>query len=198
MARPRTPRQEARVIRNRKKRIKKLQVTALDKTLIELKSLVIRRHLKGPTSATTIRRQSGELIKSIQLGKAVAGRGRKGGAVAVFKFTSKYAKIHIGKRGRSTTIRPRRAKMLAIPTKFARARNGRPLGPPRDPRWGQTFVKNNTIFGIRAGTKRPRPLFQLRKSVVVPQRVDVKQDIVQPGQTIYRRKIEEGLRRILK
>lgn len=197
----RTPKQEARLIKKRKLRIRKLQVTALDATLRQLKRIVITQHLKGPKSATTIRRQSGDLIKSIVISKAKLEGGRFFGgkrAVAIFRFTSPYAGIHIGKRGKSTTIRPKRAKFLAIPTKFARARNGRPLGPPRDPRWGKTFVKNNTIFGTRAGTKSPRPLFELKKSVVVPQRVSIKADIVQPGQLIYRQKIAQGLARIFR
>jgi hypothetical protein len=197
----RTPKQEARLLKTRKKRILKLQVTALDATLKILKRKVINEHLKGPTGAKTIRRQSGELIKSIQLGKARLERGRfLGGsrAVAIFRFNSKYAGIHIGKRGTRTKIRPKRAQFLAIPTKFARARNGRPLGPPRDPRWGRTFVAHDIIWGTRAGTKSPRPLFVLRDSVIVPRRVDVKKDIVKPGQAIYKRKIEEGLARILR
>ena len=197
----RTPKQEARLIKSRKLRIRKLQVTALDATLRELKRIVITQHLKGPTGGSSVRRQSGELIKSIVVGKARLEGGRFFGgkrAVAIFRFTSKYAGIHIGKRGKSTTIRPKRAKFLAIPTKFARAKNGRPLGPPRDPRWGKTFVRNNTIFGTRAGTKSPRPLFALRKSVVVPQRVSIKTDIVKPGQAIYNQKIAAGLARIFR
>ena len=168
--------------------------------MILLKRKVIAEHLKGPTGLTSVRRQSGNLIKSIQLGKAHLERSRFRGnrAVAIFRFNSEYAGIHIGKRGTRTKIRPKRAQFLAIPTKFARSRTGRPLGPPRDPRWGRTFVAHDIIWGTRAGTKNPRPLFVLRDSVIVPRRVDVKKDIVKPGQEIYKRKIEEGLARILR
>ena len=197
----RTPRQEARVLKTRRKRIRKLQVTALGATLKILKRKVINEHLKGPTGVKSVRRQSGSLIKSILVSKARLERGRFFGgnrAVATFKFTSEYAGIHIGKRGKRTKIRPKRAQFLAIPTKFARSKNGRPLGPPRDPRWGRTFVAHDIIWGTRAGTKNPRPLFVLRDSVIVPQRVDVRKDIVKPGQRIYREKIEAGLARILR
>lgn len=184
----------------RLKKINRLKVSALNATLILLKRLVITKHLSGPTGSSSVRRQSGKLKKSITTTKAVLQRGRFGGgtkAVAIFRFNSEYAGIHIGKRGRRTKIRPVRAQFLAIPTKFARSSSGRPLGPPRDPRWGRTFVAHDIIWGTRAGTKKPRPLFVLRDSVIVPQRIDVKKDIVKPGRAIYRRKIEEGLQRIL-
>jgi hypothetical protein len=196
-----TPRQEVKILKSRLKRIDKLKLTALNATLVLLKRKVLKEHLSGPTGATTVRRQSGKLKKSITTSKAVLKRGRFGGAsraVAIFRFNSEYAGIHIGKRGKRTKIRPKRGQFLAIPTKFARAANGRPLGGPRDSRWGRTFVAHDIIWGTRSGTKSPRPLFVLRESVIVPQRIDIKKDIVKPGQAIYRRKIEEGLRKILK
>ena len=189
-------------MKRRLKQIDKLKVTALNKTLIELKRKVISEHLKGPTATKSVRRQSGNLIKSIHISKARLKRGFFGfgasRAVATFRFTSEYAGIHIGKRGKRTKIRPKRSQFLAIPTKFARSASGKPLGSPRDPRWGRTFVAHDIIWGTRAGTKRPRPLFVLRDSVIVPQRIDIKKDIVKPGQAIYKRKISEGLKRILK
>ena len=186
-------------MKSRLKRVDKLKLTALNATLILLKRKVISQHLSGPTGPTSVRRQSGTLKKSIQTTKATLKRGRFGGgsrAVAIFRFNTEYAGVHIGKRGKRTKIRPKRGQFLAIPTKFARAASGKPLGGPRDPRWGRTFVAHDIIWGTRAGTKRPRPLFVLRDSVIVPQRVDIKQDIVKPGQKIYRQKIEAGLRRI--
>lgn len=188
-------------MRSRLKQIDKLKVTALNKTLILLKRKVITEHLSGPTGSSTVRRQSGKLKKSIQISKATLQRGRFGGssrAVAIFRFNSEYAGIHIGKRGSRTKIRPKRAKFLAIPTKFARSSTGRPLGSPRDPRWGRTFVAHDIIWGTPKGRKNPRPLFVLRDSVIVPQRIDIKKDIVKPGQEIYKQKIREGLARILK
>jgi len=201
LARRLTPRQEAKLMRSRLKRIDTLKVAALNQTLVLLKRKVISQHLSGPTGSKSVRRQSGNLKKSITTSKAKLVRGRFGGssrAVAIFRFNSEYAGVHIGKRGKRTKIRPKRSQFLAIPTKFARASNGRPLGSPRDPRWGRTFVAHDIIWGTRAGTKKPRPLFVLRDSVIVPQRVDIKKDIVKPDQAIYRRKIEEGLRRIFK
>lgn len=201
MGKPRTPRQQAQRIRSQIKKIDKLKVSALNVTLKLLKQIVIKQHLSGPTGSKSVRRQSGKLKKSIVTTKAKLVRGRFFGgskAVAIFRFNSEYAGIHIGKRGRRTKIRPKTAQFLAIPTKFARASNGRPLGPPRDPRWGRTFVAHDIIWGTRAGTKHPRPLFVLRDSVIVPQRVDVKKDIVKPGQAIYKKKIEEGLARIFR
>lgn len=200
MGRQFTPEQYARTLRSQASRMLQLQVTALNRTLIALKQQVIRDNLSGPTGNSSVRKQSAKLSRSIITSKASLGRGRLGATVAVatFRFDSEYAGIHIGKKGASTTLRAKRSKFLAIPTKYARSATGRPLGSPRDPRWGRTFASNGIIWGAQAGSRNPRPLFVLRKSVVVPQRIDFIQNIVKPGQAIYKRLIEAGLKRIFK
>lgn len=203
--RPLTPKQYARVLRTRIKRIDKLKLTAMDKTVRELRKRVITRHLSGPTTAHSVRKQSGTLIKSIITTKATLSkgffRGIFGGsdsAVATFTFQDPKAHVHIGKRGRRTKIRPVRGTFLAIPTSFARNKSGVPQGGPLSGKWKNTFVAGDIIFGSKSRGRKVLPLFTLRDEVIVPQRVDIKLDIVRPGEVIYMRHIRAGLDRILK
>jgi hypothetical protein len=187
-------------MRKRQEKLKQLLVTALDKTLPQLKAQVQRKNLSGPTGSTSVRKQSGKLRKNISFTKAVPKKTLfgKDSAQAQFKFETKYAKVHIGKKGKKTTIRPKRSRFLAIPTRFARRSSGVPLGGPRDPRWGNTKVINKIIFGQTGKTARTfKPLFVLREKVVVPVRVDVKTQIVKVGEAIYKREIKARLGRAL-
>ena len=200
MARGVTPKQEARILRRRIDQINKLKVTALNKTLNQLKKMVITEHLSGPTTPSSVRKQSGTLSKSIVITKAALATGRFGRTVAsaTFTFTDPKAKVHIGKRGKRTKIRPVHGQFLAIPTSYARTKSGVPLGGPLNPRWGRTFVANDIIFGTKGRGKTALPLFTLRDEVVVPQRVDIKIDIVRPGEVIYKNHIEAGLDKVFK
>lgn len=192
-----TPLQMVRKLQARRKRLQQLMVTALNKTLPLLKQRLIKTNLSAKPTATShsIRRQSGKLQKSVTFSKATPA---KGFSVATFTISASYAKVHIGNKftGR-TVIRPR-GKFLAIPTRFARKKSGEPIAGPRDPRWGRTFVANDIIFGTLGKNKSVKPLFTLRTSVVVPQRVSVKRDIVKPAQQIYEQKIREGLPKALR
>jgi hypothetical protein len=181
--------------------LKKALVTALNRTLPQLKRSVQTKNLSGPTKKGSVRKQSGKLRGSITFTKARAKTTDLGSstAIAEFRFTSLYARTHIGKRGRKLTIRPKRARHLAIPTRFARKGTGEPIGSgPRDPRWGDTFVARDIIFGRTGKTARSiRPLFILKKKVVVPVRIDVGRNIVKVGQAIFNKEIRQQMERIL-
>ena len=203
LARGVTPRQEARILEKRLGRLKSLLVNAMDRTLVATKQRVITKHLssKRKKAARAIRKQSGSLQRSITTTKAT--RGANNTAVASFTISSKYAKVHIGKRGAVTRITGRSGN-LAIPTKFARLASGEPLGSgPRDPRYDIKFVAktrkgSKVMFGTRSGGKKILPLFTLVKSVVVPTRVDTQQDIVKPAQAMYKRLVREGIGKALR
>ena len=179
----------------------------MNQTLPAIKRVVQQRHLSGPTGDHSVRRQSGALKKSISFTRARLETSSAGGssAVATFSISAPHAKIHIGKRGNRTVITPRRTRFLAIPTRFARKKNGVPIAGPSDPRWGSTFVidskstpGNKIIMGRTGKTARSiRPLFTLARRVVVPQRIDIKRDIVQPAQQIFSSKLRQGLAKIL-
>ena len=203
MARGVTPRQEAKILERRMGRLKSLLVNAMDRTLVMTKQRVIERHLsaKRKKAARAVRKQSGNLQRSITTTKAT--RGANTTAVATFTISSKYAKVHIGKRGARTRITAR-GNNLAIPTKFARAASGEPLGiGPRDPRYNIKFTAitrkgSKVMFGTRGGSDKILPLFTLRKSVVVPVRVDINQDIVRPAQALYKRLVKAGIGKALR
>jgi hypothetical protein len=197
-----TPKQYAKVLQKRIRRVEQLVLTAMDQTVVLTKKQLITKHLNEKrTKPTAVRKQSGRLQKSIVTTKASRGRGLT--AVATFSITSKYAGVHIGKRGARTRITGRRGK-LAIPTKFARRASGEPSGVgPRDPRFNIKYVaksrKGNTImFGTASGSKNVVPLFTLVKSVVVPTRVDTQKDIVRPAEATYKRLVRQGLRKALR
>ena len=81
------------------------------------------------------------------------------------------------------TIRPKNTKFLAIPLAAAKTAAGVPRGRPLDGIWGPTFIAQGVIFGFSGGTKgtqsvKPIPLFALKRSVVVPRRVDPKKHLL--------------------
>jgi hypothetical protein len=184
-------------------RLKSLMVNAMDRTLTATKQRVITKHLsaKRKKAKRSVRKQSGKLQRSILTTKATQGKNFT--AVASFTISSQYAKVHIGKRGTVTRISSR-GPHLAIPTKFARLPSGEPLGAgPRDPRYDIKFTAitrkgSKVMFGTRSGSKKVVPLFTLRKSVVVPTRVDINKDIVQPAQAMYKRLVRQGIGRALR
>jgi len=104
-------------------------------------------------------------------------------------FGTIYARVHVGPRGQVTTIRPKRAKMLAIPLAAAMTAAGVSKGTPRRGPWGETFIRalknpggkgQAIIFGKQEITKGPRagklrakivPLFILMRSVEIKARI---------------------------
>ena len=140
------------------------------------------------TAPGSVAHISGKLIKSVRIIPPQVTITEVKGGIAIGDTTTPYAKVLIGSpRGKATTITPKNAKALAIPTKFARTAKGVPRGPAAidgvpNPIWGITFIANSMIFGYQRGTKRqyarPVPLFILKKSVVVKTKIDPKVDVI--------------------
>jgi len=134
----------------------------------------VSRHLAGGTGTDRLARRSGTLARSTRpLSVTLEGSKVTGG----IGFSARYAGVHIGPGGSSVTIRPKNRKFLAIPLPAAKTAAGVPRGKPQDGIWGPTFISKGVIFGFSGGTKqsessKPIPLFVLKRSVVVPRRVD--------------------------
>lgn len=134
----------------------------------------LSRHLAGGTASDRLARRTGTLARSTKpLPVTMQGSKVTGG----IGFSAKYAEVHIGPAGSSMTIRPKNKKFLAIPLPAAKTAAGVPRGGPLDGIWGPTFISKGVIFGFSGGTKasqsaKPIPLFVLKRSVVVPRRVD--------------------------
>jgi hypothetical protein len=135
----------------------------------------VSRHLTGGTGSDRVARRSGTLVRSTRPLKVRLEGSKVTGGLA---FGAEYAGVHIGPAGSQVTIRPKNRKFLAIPLPAAKTAAGVPRGGPLDGIWGPTFIAKGVIFGFRKGTKQeyknPIPLFVLKRSVVVPRRVDPK------------------------
>ncbi|MBM4286900.1 MAG: hypothetical protein FJ135_01910 [Deltaproteobacteria bacterium] len=134
----------------------------------------VSRHLAGGTAADRLARRSGTLARSTRPLKVRVEGSKVVGGLA---FGAEYAKVHIGPSGSTFTIRPRNKQFLAIPLPAARTAAGVPRGGPLDQIWGPTFISKGVIYGFSGGTRgsqndKPIPLFVLKRSVVVPRRVD--------------------------
>jgi hypothetical protein len=141
-----------------------------------------KRHMTGGTTDTRLRNRSGHLSKSTKSEPVTHAIGIIKGGVS---FGTIYAGVHIGPKGRVTTIRPKKAKMLTIPLPAAQTKAGVTRGSARSGRWGETFIakskKGNLILfgkkvmqrGARAGQTAGNivPLFLLKKQVKVKTRI---------------------------
>jgi hypothetical protein len=133
-------------------------------------------HLTGGTGTDRLARRTGTLARSTRP-KPVVLEGSK--VVGGLAFGAKYAKVHIGPAGSGFTITPKNRQFLAIPLSAAKTAAGVARGGPLAGIWGPTFIAKGVIFGYSGGTKRtqsatPIPLFALKRSVVIPRRVDPK------------------------
>lgn len=146
----------------------------------------VTRHMGGETGPDRLARRTGTLARSTRALPAKLEGSKVTGGLA---FGTKYAKVHIGPTGSTFTIRPKNRRFLAIPLQAAKTAAGVPRGRPLDGIWGPTFIAKGVIFGYSGGTKgtqsaKPIPLFVLKRSVVIPRRIDPKLhllDWVKPG-----------------
>jgi len=166
---------------------------AVDRTTRILRRQIIAKHFTSGPSPKSVKKQSGKLQKSIRFSKAKASG--KLGVTADFTIGTKYATTHVARKNRGKKRITAKRGMLAIPTDFARNASGVPIAPPRDPRWAPTSIVNNIIFGQLGGSRVP--LFVLKKSVVVPQRVSLFRDIIKPGEAILKQQILAETKKIL-
>lgn len=180
----------------RQKRVtQEILTTAINRTTRILRKRVVEKHFSNnPRSpgSRSVSSNSGKLQKSIRFSKA---QPVSGGSAANMTIGTKYATTHVAlNRRRKKRITAKRG-MLAIPTDFARTARGVPIAPPLDPRWAPTKIVKNVIFG-HVGSQVV-PLFVLKKSVVVPQRISVARDIVKPGEDILKEQIRRETDKIL-
>lgn len=151
---------------------------------------LILKQMRGPTSESSVSKRTAPWGDLVTVTPQVSGN-RIAGGISVGEV---YGPIHIGPRGTSQEIRPTKAQFLAIPLDAAKTGAGVARGKPRDALWGPTFIAkskagNLIIFGYSGGTKAsksdtPIPLFVLKKSVVIPRRIDPYEDLlkqVKPG-----------------
>lgn len=158
----------------------------VEKHSLRLQAQAVSRHLTGGTGPDRLARRTGTLARSTRPVKARVEGSKVTGGLA---FGTKYAKVHIGPSGSTFVIRPKNRQFLAIPLAAAKTAAGVPRGRPLDGIWGPTFIAKGIIFGYSGGTKRtqsatPIPLFALKRSVVIPRRVDPKVHLlewVKPG-----------------
>ena len=146
---------------------------------------LILKQMRGGTSDTSVAKRTGALGRSVVTVTPQVSGDRIAGGISVGEV---YGPIHIGPRGTSQEIRPTKAQFLAIPLDAAKTGAGVARGKPRDALWGPTFIAkskagNLIIFGYSGGTKASKsdtsiPLFVLKKSVVIPRRIDPDEDLL--------------------
>ena len=139
----------------------------------------VSHHLTGGTGPDRLARRTGTLARGTKPLPVTMDGSKVTGGIG---FSAPYAGVHIGPAGSRVTIRPKNKKFLAIPLPAAKTAAGVPRGGPLDGIWGPTFISKGVIFGFKQGTKKehknPIPLFVLKRSVVVPRRVDPDQHLL--------------------
>jgi len=178
-------------------RLPKVFRLEMEKYLKATAEALHRRHgsvWPGGTSSRTLSRRSGDLIKSIRQSVRVRGTrvdditGEIGGAF--------YASVHES----GATIRPKKAKYLAIPLPEALDRRGVPLKPgPRD--WPNTFVaesKKGNLLIFQRRTGRIVPLYVLKREVKIPPRLGMGETLAKGQGFFVDRTIDRMLDAILR
>lgn len=188
-----TPEGFAKELERRGEKLTDVLIKAMNRTTVILRKQVINKHFSNvnrPT-ARAVRKQSGSLQKAIVFSRAKS----EGGIVsASLQIKSRYGAVHVARDVKGTT-RIQGRPFLAIPTRFARNAAGVPIAPPRDPRWKPTHIANGIIFGNFHGVQVP--LFTLKRSVVVPQRVSMQTDVIVPGKRIYIQQLSQEIKKVL-
>jgi len=153
---------------SRLKRVLKQVVRRQSRALTQY---VKTRHLTGGTTSDRLAVRSGHLRRSTKPRRVSERDGQIVGGV---EFGARYASVHVGPKGKRTTIRPKSAQYLAIPLAAAKTAAGVARGGPRD--YPDSFVVrtkagNLLVMGRQTGAKGAVPLFVLKRQVVVPARV---------------------------
>lgn len=178
-----------------KRELKKIQdklVTILRTNSRLLATYTRTRHLKGGTSRTRLKMRTGKLAAST---KPLRVKKIKTGYAAGIKFGTSYARTHVGRKGRKTTIRPKHGNWLTIPLPAVQTKAGVTRGKDAYKITDRYFTtsgivenafpkmskKGNLIlFGYKKYQKGAKegqtygklvPLFVLKKKVTIPTRV---------------------------
>lgn len=158
---------------------------------IKLRDRIQSKHLGGSrTTRTRLKGRSGTLERSVVVKTATTQDGLSSTEV---RIEAPYAGTHFGKKGEVTVIRPKSARALTIPTKFAQDSNGVRLGNSDSPRFKNTFIANGKIFG-QVGGGPFVPLFILKSQVKVPVRIDIQDNLIRP----ITKRLETRLARVLR
>lgn len=112
-------------------------VVGLSRESKDLHSHIVKQHLSGAKDDAAaniknnkLRRRSGEFVRKTRYENAEhVGGGRYRAGVA---FDAEYAPIHVGEKGKVTTITPKNKKWLTIPMPRALTRAGVLKKPARD------------------------------------------------------------------
>lgn len=166
--------------------LKKIPKTFLEKMIkiIHRNSILLATHMKqdimtGGTTKNKLAARSGRLRASTKALSPKMTVERVEGGV---RFGTNYAGPHIGEPGTKTTITPKSAKYLTIPTKFMKTKSGQSRGSARGAyikaHYDSTFVKlskagNLVIFGVKKLKTKSKiiPLFILKQRVEIPARI---------------------------
>ncbi len=188
-----TPVGFAKELERRGKKLDDVLIKAMNRTTVILRKQVIKKHFSNVSKPTAraVRKQSGSLQKSIVFSRAKS----VGGIVSAnLQIKSPYGGVHVARDVKGKT-RIQGRPFLAIPTRFARNAAGVPIAPPLDARWKPTRIANGIIFGSLGGVQVP--LFTLRRSVIVPQRVSMQTDVIVPGKRIYIQQLSQEIKKVL-
>ena len=134
-----------------------------------LTNYIIERHLTGGTKKTKLAVRSGLLRKTTRPISSVSGERMKGGT----RFGVFYAGPHIGPPNKVTTIKPRKAKSLAIPILYGLTAAG--VAKAKSPRDvpGLKYIprgsKSPLLAKVEGGTVKP--WYVLKKEVKIKARV---------------------------
>lgn len=163
---------------------------AFNLAVVLLVSRIRQEDLSGPTSSKSVSARSGKLRQNVKVKRAVVtATGVEAGVTA----GTAYARVHIGRRGRKTVIRPKNVRWLTIPLEAAKTKAGVARGSARSGVFGETFVMKTKANNLLIMGKRVRqsgksagktfgnlvPLFVLKKKVVIKARVDPRQKVRQ-------------------
>ena len=184
-------------------------ILAVTRTAKKVEAKLLRQHMAGPTSDSSLSKRTGALGRTTKAEPATAQ-----GTLVTSRITAgvNYARIHF-----TGGVIKAKKKFLTIPTDFARTNAGVAKG--RMVKEGNvwtflgmpTFIAKGIIFGkvggelgrsegIRqrraAGEKMGKgqiiPLFILKQSVVIKRRIDPKVDIVQWAKPVLTQELKKA------
>jgi hypothetical protein len=171
---------------------KAILITEVGRQSDLLAAYIIERHLTGGPSHDRLARRSGHLARTTRALKVVEKGDIIHGGIAI---GAKYASTHFGKKGKKTTIRPKKAKALAIPIASGltlQARAGRTSSPRSIPGLVMLKKKGKNPILAKIHGDSIEPYFVLVKKVVIEAKVDPDQ-IASVWEARLKRGVEKAL-----
>ena len=176
---------------------------AIQKALVEetgeqsrmLTNYIIKNHLSGGTTEQRLAVRTGSMRRlTIPIVPRTFSKKLKGGT----QFAAKYAGVHVGPRGSETTIKPIKAKYLAIPIGAALTAGGAPRysSPRAVPGLSPITTKKGNLLLAQTSKAGITPFFLLLKETKVPARIwprEILQKNVSKIARGYRKKIQKLL-----